>query len=191
MTKEKPVIIFQADAQNYELENIRELKTQLKDVENVQVQEIIRREISPLVLFVILILVPLYYFQKGFFTKLGEKIGEKLGDAIGEDSVKAYNVLKEKTVKVIQNTKQKQTPTVEFAFKINQTEISGYVKTDDEEILSRAFDQIEELYKISSTYIKEKDLELKNFVYNLNIEKMVWKPTYYITDQNELYKFDN
>jgi hypothetical protein len=189
MSEAKPVIVFQFDKQNYEPSSIIELKARLDDIVNVQVQEIIRREILPPALFVVLILVPLYYFNKGFFTKLGEKIGEKLGEAIGEDVVKAYEFFKKKTIEVIQKTKSSQIPMVEFRFTVNHTEVSGFVKSSEERILSRAFDTVEELFRISLKYIEEKNLDLKTFVFNLNVEKMIWKPTYCITTKNELYRF--
>lgn len=191
MSEAKPAIVFQFDEQNYEPSSIIELKARLDDIANVQVQEIIRREILPPALFVVLILVPLYYFNKGFFTKLGEKIGEKLGEAIGEDVVKAYEFFKKKTIEVIQKTKSSQTPMVEFRFTVNHTEVSGFVESSEERILSRAFDTIEELFRISLKCIEEKNLNLKTFVFNLNLEKMIWKPTYYITTKNELYQFDS
>jgi len=189
MSEAKPVIVFQFDKQNYEPSSIIELKARLDDIVNVQVQEIIRREILPPALFVVLILVPLYYFNKGFFTKLGEKIGEKLGEAIGEDVVKAYEFFKKKTIEVIQKTKSSQIPMVEFRFTVNHTEVSGFVESSEERILSRAFDTVEELFRISLKYIEEKNLDLKTFVFNLNVEKMIWKPTYCITTKNELYRF--
>lgn len=191
MSEAKPAIVFQFDQQNYEPSSIIELKAQLGDIANFQVQEIIRREILPPALFVVLILVPLYYFNKGFFTKLGEKIGEKLGEAIGEDVVKAYEFFKKKAIEVIQKTKSSQTPMVEFRFTVNHTEVSGFVESSEERILSRAFDTVEELFNISLKYIEEKNLTLKTFVFNLNLEKMIWKPTYYITTKNELYQFDS
>ena len=190
MSEAEPAIVFQFDRQNYESSSIVELKSRLDDIANVQVQEIIRRELLPPAVFVILILVPLYYFNKGFFTKLGEKIGEKLGEAIGEDLVKAYKFFKKNAIKVIQKTKSGQTPMVEFRFTVNNTEVSGFVKSSEERILSRAFDTVEELFRISLKYIEEKNLDLKTFAFNLNVEKIIWEPTYYITTKNEIYRFD-
>jgi len=190
MSEAEPAIVFQFDRQNYESSSIVELKSRLDDIANVQVQEIIRRELLPPAVFVILILVPLYYFNKGFFTKLGEKIGEKLGEALGEDVVKAYEFFKKKTIEVIQKTKSGQTPMVEFRFTVNNTEVSGFVKSSEERILSRAFDTVEELFRISLKYIEEKNLDLKTFAFNLNVEKIIWEPTYYITTKNEIYRFD-
>lgn len=191
MSEAKPTIVFQFDAQNYEPSQFVEVEAQLDNVANVQVQETVRRAILPPAVVIVLILVPLYYFSKGFFTKLGEKIGEKLGEAIGEDAVKAYEFFKKKTIEVIQKPKSSQTPIVEFRFTVNHTEISGFVKSSEERILSRAFDTVEELFHTSQKYIAEKNLNLKTFAFNLNVEKLTWQPTYYITTKNELYRFES
>lgn len=191
MSEAKPTVMFLVDEQNYELSRFNELKARFDKVVSVQVQENVRRGILPPAIVVVLITVPLYYFSKGFFTKLGEKVGEKLGEAIGEDVVKAYEFFKKKTIEVIKKPKSGQMPMVEFRLTINHTEVSGFVKSSEERILSRAFDMVEELFHICQKYIEEKNLNLKTFAFNLNIEKLIWQPTYYITTKNELYRFDS
>jgi hypothetical protein len=186
MSEQKPAIILQFDRQNYQPENFYELEKHFESVANVKVKELIRESLLPEALIVVLILVPLFYFQKGFFSKLGEKLGE----AIGDDAVKAYESLKKEIIQVVQDTKSGEMPVVEFRFAINGTEISGFAKSSDEEVISRAFDKVEELFHVVEEYIREQNLQLKTFVFNLNVESMTWTPTYYITAKNEAYRFD-
>lgn len=76
--------------------------------------------------------------------------------------------------------------------KINQIEVSGYVKTKDKNILNIAFDMVEGLYLKVNNYVRNNKInkESKIFVCNLEIEKIEWKPSHYITINNEVYAFD-
>lgn len=191
MSKEAPAITLQFDRQNYEPINIYALKKRLENVERIQIQEMVRKSIESYAIIVLIIAPAVYYFEKGFFSKLGEKIGEKLGEAIGNDTTKVYEKFKTEAIKVIKVPKNKaQIPTVEFRLPIDDTILSGFVKSSDEAVIAQAFDGVKELFNIANDYIIREKLSSKIFVFNFDVKKLSWVPSYYINKNNDLYKFD-
>lgn len=111
---------------------------------------------------------------------------------MGNDAVRTYRWFKRKITEIVKKPRTDTTPNLVFRFKINQTEVSGYIKTKDKNILNTAFDMVEELYLKVYNYVRKNNLnnESKIFVCNLEVEKIEWKPSYYITINNEVYAFD-
>ncbi len=133
----------------------------------------------------VLIGVPLYFFSKGFFSR----IGERLGDEVGSDAVAAYRRLKEAVSRLLTNKAVGKKAALRFELVSDRglPEIHAKVESSGEQDFQQAFDQLEEL---AATAKKDSD-DIKQALgqdvvtahYRYEPETSTWVLTWASTDK--------
>jgi hypothetical protein len=199
MMEEKPKLFIEIeyDNQNYSDEQITEIETELSKHFTIRKGTIARfNEGAPSFFTIILLSAPYLYFCKNFFTKLGEKLGAELSD----DIIKAYRKMKQKIAEIITKPLPGDIPTIIFKILIQKDQpsnvpafIVGIVKTNNANLLSECFDNLEELYRIAQKTIDEiggtKDIKKITFQYDVHTK--IWEPQFYTKQDLRTYQYKN
>jgi hypothetical protein len=173
----------------FNLDELKDIQTELEGICDVKFTKTESLSADIPIEITILLAVPIYYFMKGFFTRLGEIAAE----TIGEDLKKAYKSFKKKIIAALLNAKERGVPKlrIETHHETLDFMVTGNVLTDNEEIFDQVFDSINEMYQLIEVDVKERDFlksELSKVFYSFNVEKTKWEFVYAMTKDNRILK---
>ncbi len=145
------------------------------------------------VVITLIIAVPIWFFAKGFFTKLGEKLGEEAG----EDAVRAYKRLKETLSRALNDKAGKKEPRLRFEVlsENEPPEVHAKVESYSARDLEEAIDKVEELMGRAAEDAREiresTGSEVIRSHYRYNLTSRSWEMTYAITRNQRIVSFED
>ena len=170
-------IILEFDTQVYKEEDVDTFINETSQIIQLKKQPFSTFAETGTAIIVLVVLSPLIYFTRGFFTKLGEMVAEEEK----ENAIKTYRFFKEKLIKLLRSSITKRTPTTTFKLKNKDTrfEITGSFTSDDENTISVALDSIKELSdlaleKLTKIQISSDD-RVRIISFRFNSQNMNWE----------------
>jgi hypothetical protein len=156
----------------------------------VKIKCVSTEELSVEVPLVITIVIgtPLYFFAKGFFTKLGENFG----DAISSDLIECYSKFKIRIIDLLMRNDENEPAKIRFEVhhkKIGAVVVGHVISSEPDEI-EEAFDNVAELVnKAESDIISSpEDVKITNMYYSFEAHKKEWEFTYALSDKEDVFQ---
>ncbi len=156
----------------------------------VKIKCVPTEELSVEVPLVITIVIgtPLYFFAKGFFTKLGENFG----DAISSDLIECYSKFKVRIIDLLMRKDGNELAKIRFEVhhkKIGAVVVGHMISIEPDEI-EEAFDNVAELVNKAENDIisSPEGVKITNMSYSFEAHKKEWEFTYALSDKEDIFQ---
>ncbi len=164
-------IRFEYDNRSFKKSSVNELKQFVAENDEMSTRIIKQKSLALYPLLLIIIGAPFFWFSKGFFTKMGED---------------GYEKAKKKISNVLLNRNCEKPPLIGVKLSDSPTVVL-YLKSDDEQAISKFLDSIRAHYKQIREYLKNIEENINKFVVTLNADGRHIEDCYYTTNTNEVF----
>lgn len=174
------------DPRNYSEERVKAFCFENSRTLTLKDKLVARKAVEPPSVIWLTLLTPLvYFFAKGFFTKIGERLGEKVANEL----INAYESFKTSLVCLLNSRTKSDVPVLllEFEHPITAAKVEGAVKSKSKVVVQNALDRTHELFVIVEYLIKNNPalkFERIQFVFNPKTKR--WALNYLILDSGEI-----
>lgn len=175
-------IRFYYNRQNYDDAVLQNLSEEIKDLADNDINIHKQKAVEFTAVVFILLVNALFWFSKGYFTKLGEHAADS--------TVGAFSRLKDKIGERLSQTKDGTFPLVAISFGIGSTRVDGYIKTQDKQKFKQSLELISLLHDDATDLLNSIKIGIKSVVFNLELSTSKWIPSYLITTDKEVFIFE-
>jgi len=172
-------IELQYDPRNYPEEIIKTFCSSISGI-TIRQKQIARKSVEPTPAIWLTLLAPaVYFFSKGFFTRLGEQGADEF--------IGYYRDFKSRIISLIRSKRKNKLPILIIRFRYQETEIEGAIQTQDSAALENALDGFSELLSITKKFIElNPDVRLKSVQSLFDPHGHKWVFNYLLTDSGEI-----
>jgi len=183
-------MILEFNKQSYKEEDVDSFINESPKIFEIRKQPILTFAETSTTIITLVLLTPLIYFMRGFFTKIGETFAEE----IKADFVEVYRVWKEKFIRLIGLNTTRDIPTFMFNLRMADVhvEILGSITSSDKNIISIALDSGKELHDLAVEKITNIQVtsnhKIQSICYKFNSDKKIWEFSFAQTESLKVIK---
>jgi hypothetical protein len=186
LAPEELKIELKYDPRNYSEEEVKLFASSTAKPISVKDQQIGRKAFTPpSIIYLSLLTIPLYFFAKGFFTRLGERLADRTADELAD----TYKSFKTKLIKLLKSRTQTDTPIllIDFQHPESDVQIEAAVQSENEIVAHNYLDKIQELYTFVGYFLRSNSShKFKKIQFIFDPATQSWKVNYLITESGQI-----
>lgn len=172
-------IELQYDPRNYPEETIKTFCLSISGIK-IRERQMVRKSVEPTPVIWLTLLAPaVYFFSKGFFTRLGERSADEF--------ISYYKNFRSRLIGLIKSRRKSKPTILVLSLQYNDTKIEGAIQSKDRGTLENALDRLSDLFAISKAFVElNPDVKLKGIQSIFDPDNNTWIFNYLITDSGEI-----